>query len=78
MTFGHQFVWCLSNMNTPISCFISLFYWLVLFDPAKDSLSYWNLFSHLFNSLINLLDLCVSAQPWRWQHFYLPTSMGFM
>ena len=37
---------------------------------------YTGVFVHGINSAIVLSDLCFSAKPWRWLHFYIPLLLG--
>lgn len=78
MTFLHKWCWVLSNLRCAPAIFITIFYWAVLFDSDEDRVDYSNVFTHILNSVICLVDVIVSARPWRWQHFYQPAILALV
>ena len=76
MTFLHRCSWLLSTFASGGELFLTLFYWAVLYDPNEDKIHYWNLLVHLCAYLVMLIDIFVTARPWKWQHFYLAGIMA--
>ena len=71
MSHLHRAAWVMSTIASAGELFLTLFYWAVLYDPDKSNLSYWNFLVHGLAYIIMLIDIFVSARPWRWQHFYI-------
>ena len=61
--------WILYTVGTSGAFFITPLYWIVAFKPG-DEVTYFNIFVHALNSVICVVEILVSAKPWRWQHFY--------
>ena len=73
-----KMTWVLSTVASSGALFITPFYFLFLYDPDFSQLDYWNLFVHGINSVLMVLEVWVTARPWRWQHFYMPLSVGML
>ena len=77
MTLLHKCAWFVCNLNTNISIYITFFHWVIIHrEHDKDNHSYFNHFSHTMTFVINMLELMISAKPWRMQHFYAPLAFG--
>ena len=60
--------------------FFSLIFWLFLYNYEDHGHTrvYLNLFEHLFNFLIVLMDLFISGRLIRKIHFYIPFTFGIL
>eukprot|EP00095_Tigriopus_kingsejongensis_P005529 maker-scaffold282_size228295-snap-gene-1.24 protein:Tk05529 transcript:maker-scaffold282_size228295-snap-gene-1.24-mRNA-1 annotation:"hypothetical protein DAPPUDRAFT_306029" len=65
--------WTITNITWTSAVFISIFYWSILYD---NNFNYFGFFVHGLNSVICLLDLLVSARPFRMHHVYIPALFG--
>ena len=69
--------WALSTTSNCMSLLIALVYWIALHEyiPDKSSLATFVTYdTHLFIVLISILDVMVSARPWRFAHVYLSVA----
>lgn len=76
MTGNLKWLWMMSTTSTTLAVLISLNYWLILYDPKNHKIDLNNIFSHIVNSLILVIDLCVTRQPGRFGSFIYPMSCG--
>jgi len=67
---SHRLLWLLANINTDLALFCSIIYWPFLYEPSSHLLSVENVTGHALLTLLNSLDLFVSARPWRCLHAY--------
>lgn len=52
---------------------------IVLYDPATEGApTFWNVMVHGLNSAAVLVEVLVTARPWRWHHFYQPAIAGLL
>ena len=66
--------WALSTTSNCMSLLVALVYWIAVHEyiPDKSSLATFVTYdTHLFIVLISILDVIVSARPWRLAHVYL-------
>jgi hypothetical protein len=75
MTALHRISWVFSNLVTTIALLITVIYWAALYSP-EEGVDYFNLFVHGLNSVIVVVDIFVSARPWRMHHVYIPIIYG--
>lgn len=57
--------WVLHDIAYPASFFVTVMFWLLVFDPPLHALS---VFTHGVNYLIMLADVILSSQPYRLAH----------
>ena len=65
----YKVYWLLYTVGTAGAFLITPLYWIVAFMPG-DTITFFNIFVHALNSVICVVEIVVSAKPWRWQHFY--------
>ena len=66
--------WALSTTSNCMSLLVALVYWIAVHEyiPDKSSLATFVTYdTHLFIVLISILDVILSARPWRLAHVYL-------
>ncbi len=66
--------WAFNTVASCLALLITIIYWGALYGEGKPA--YFDAFVHALNSVIVVVDLLVSARPWRLHHFYLPLSYG--
>lgn len=69
-------LWFLSNVTINVSITISCIYWLMIYDSKRDYLDFVNITTHGVNIVVLLLDLIVTAQPFRLLHLVQPLGVG--
>ncbi len=62
---GDNSYWCKQKVAFPM-----WYVFLMLFLKCR------NVYVHGFNSLYALLDVCLSAKPWRLHHIFMPLIFG--
>ena len=75
--------WALQNMTGSVAVFISLVYWTLLHPVVVENhlmsgtyKEFLNVFLHGLNSVSFLIDIFVTARPWRIHHFYFAIMFG--
>jgi len=76
VTLAHCVSWILSTTATGGALLITIIYWALLFPGEDPPVSYQNVFVHGLNSVIVLVDVFISARPWRFHHVYMPVTFG--
>lgn len=71
--------WFMWTTSTTFAVLISLNYWILVYDAAKEEIDLNNIVSHILNSVILMIDLCVTRYPGRFGLFIYPTicSVGY-
>ena len=73
--------WALATTSNSMSLIVALVYWAFLheYNPNETSLeTFVNYDYHLFIAMISILDVIVSARPWRFAHVYLLVVLAFL
>jgi len=68
LPWSHRTLWMLANVNSVVSALCSVVYWPFLYD--QEPLDFQNLTGHGLITAINILDVFISARPWRCLHAY--------
>lgn len=64
--------WILHYVSAVASISIALLYWTLVFDPTKSSVDVRNLHVHGINAVYHVLNILITAIPYRLFHFYIP------
>ena len=56
---SHHILWVLTNISSSLSMVISVVYWSVLYNPARNTLDFENFSGHLLIAAIHLVDVCL-------------------
>merc|ERR1711892_1364718 len=72
LSWSHRALWMLANVNSDVSALCSLVYWPFLYSHGHPShpLDFQNITGHGLLTAINVVDLFISARPWRCLHAY--------
>jgi len=64
--------WILHYISAVASVSIALIYWTLVFNPAQNSVDVRNLHVHGINAVYHVLNILITAIPYRLFHFYIP------
>lgn len=67
---SHRLLWVTANINSTLSVLTSIIYWSFVYSPGLHPLDMQNLSGHALITAINILDVFISARPWRCLHAY--------
>ena len=65
-----------NNVSTAIAFEVTVFYWAKIWDPSERPLDFFNFFEHIFNSIISIIDIVLSAQPFKFMDFVQAVLFG--
>eukprot|EP00092_Neocalanus_flemingeri_P015048 GFUD01016254.1.p1 GENE.GFUD01016254.1~~GFUD01016254.1.p1 ORF type:complete len:289 (+),score=61.00 GFUD01016254.1:250-1116(+) len=68
LPWSHRLLWMFANVNSDVSALCSLIYWPFLY--TGHPLDFQNITGHGLLITINVVDLFISARPWRCLHAY--------
>lgn len=71
MPHAFKVYWSLHNVTVILSLMITMLYWGIVYDEARDPLDAVNLLTHASNSIFMLLDLIIVSHPVRLVSFFL-------
>jgi len=69
LPWSHRFLWMFANVNSAVSALCSIVYWPFLYT-GQHPLNFENITGHGLLTGINVIDLFISARPWRCLHAY--------
>lgn len=71
---SHQTFWVLSNINCVLSALVAIAYWGFVYDGSPENknhpLNFENFSGHVLIFAANVIDVLISARPWRCLHGY--------
>ena len=73
--------WAMSTAANNLAIAVTMVYWSVLFDPNKKRTPlevYENYDTHLFQTVVTLLDIVISERPWRFCHAIYPELLALV
>lgn len=62
--------WFLYVVTTNVAIGVSVTYWFSVYDPKIDNLDPLNYLLHLCNSILMIVDFCVTSIPFRLRNFW--------
>jgi len=68
LPWSHRVLWMLGNVNSVVSALCSVVYWPFLYN--QEPLDLQNITGHGLITALNILDIFISARPWRCLHAY--------
>jgi len=68
LPWSHRTLWMLANVNSDVSLLCSIVYWPFLYN--QEPLDFQNITGHGLITAINIIDVFISARPWRCLHAY--------
>eukprot|EP00090_Calanus_glacialis_P009199 TRINITY_DN17579_c0_g1_i1.p1 TRINITY_DN17579_c0_g1~~TRINITY_DN17579_c0_g1_i1.p1 ORF type:complete len:291 (+),score=51.22 TRINITY_DN17579_c0_g1_i1:159-1031(+) len=68
LPWSHRALWMFANVNSVVSALCSIVYWPFLYN--QEPLDFQNITGHGLITAINVLDVFISARPWRCLHAY--------
>jgi len=69
-------LWVLTNISSSLSFMITIVYWSVLYNPARNELDFENFSGHLLIAVVHFVDVLVGDRPWRLAHSFHPVLFG--
>ncbi|XP_071804654.1 uncharacterized protein [Asterias amurensis] len=73
-----KFAWFLQSMAFTSGLFVALNFYILVFNPATDTLSAYNFHVHGVNLIIIVIDILLVATPMRVLHAIYPMTMAFI
>ncbi|XP_067684220.1 protein rolling stone-like [Haliotis asinina] len=63
--------WVWQNLSNTVSVLVTVLFWVLLYSPGKviSDVSY---ITHAGNTIYVIVNLCITASPVRWLHFFHP------
>lgn len=68
--FIERIYWFLYVVTTNIAFGVTITYWFGIYDPKVHYLDILNLMQHVFNSILMIVDFCVTCVPFRLRNFW--------
>lgn len=76
MKISFNIYWILHSMAVISAIVITTVYWAAVYNPKTDRIDGVNLTTHLFNSVLMMLDLWIVAHPFKLLHCYYWFILG--